>query len=149
MLEQLRAMGVAYLRFGIDNPTYYRLIFQDSAVEPTPEQHARLRTSWVIMRDTLAAWLVERQLHDVDRDQAANILWAMVHGLVSLHLAGRLVFSDPQAILTHYDVATSRWFAGLIAMHGSPAQEPPQSRVRTRRHTSTRRSRQRARRKSL
>jgi len=148
LLAQLQAMGVGYLRFGLENPTYYRLIFQDTSAEvsPTPEQLARMRQSWTIMRDTLAAWLGEQQLFGIDADQEANVLWALVHGLVSLRLANRLDCDTPQEMFSLYEFATARWFIGLIAMHGRRPEEQPQSRRRVRRSKPTTRSRKSARR---
>ena len=150
LLAQLQAMGAGYIRFGLENPTYYRLIFQDTSdeVTPTPEQLARMRQSWSIMRDTLAAWFTEQRVHDINADQEANILWAIVHGLVSLRLANRLDCGNPQDMFTLYEFATARWFTGLMAARGRPVvgQKTPQS--RSRRKKTRNRSRLRARRQS-
>lgn len=113
---QLHAMGQRYLRFGLENPAYYRLIFQDSVpgLEPTPEQLARMRRSWAIMRDTLRAWIETRSLQDIDADQEADVLWAMVHGITSLALAGRLPFSDQREISALFDLAAGHWMSGVL-----------------------------------
>jgi AcrR family transcriptional regulator len=113
---QLHAMGQRYLRFGLENPAYYRLIFQDSVpgLEPTPEQLARMRRSWAIMRDTLRAWIETRSLPGVDADQEADVLWAMVHGITSLALAGRLPFSDQREIFALFDLAAGHWMSGVL-----------------------------------
>src|SRR5262249_51177940 len=87
---QLQEMGRRSLQFGLENPAYYRLIFQDSVpgFVPTPEQLARLRRSWSIMRDTLQMWAKAWGLRGFDVDQEANVLWAIGHGVTSLALAG-------------------------------------------------------------
>lgn len=112
---QLLAMGRAYVRFGLDNPAYYRLIFQDTeaGVTPTEEDMVRLRRSWTIMRDTLKAWLVELNVQGVNVDQEAHVLWAMGHGVTSLALANRFPFNDRERILAIFDVAAQRWGQGL------------------------------------
>lgn len=123
LAEQLRAMGHVYVRFGLDNPTYYQLIFQDmeSSLSPTEEQMARLRRSWTIMRDTLKAWLVELGIQGVDVDQEAHVLWVMGHGVTSLALAGRFPFDDREQIFALFDISAQRWGQGLIKEQ--PVQE--------------------------
>lgn len=115
-LEQLHTMGHAYVRFGLENPASYRLIFQDTETGATPskEQMRRLRRGWVIMRDTLKAWLEESQLQGVDVDQEAHVLWAMVHGVTSLALAGRFPFTEREKIFAVFDVAAAHWGRGLF-----------------------------------
>jgi len=137
LAEQLRAMGHAYVRFGLDNPAYYRLIFQDteSGLAPTPEQLQRLRRSWTIMRDTLKAWLTELRIQDVNVDQEAHVLWAMGHGVTSLALAGRFPFADREQIFALFDISARRWGQGLVKEQSVPTRtkhEAPQP-VRQRR----------------
>jgi AcrR family transcriptional regulator len=129
LTEQLRAMGHAYVRFGLDNPTYYQLIFQDteSSLSPTEEQMTRLRRSWTIMRDTLKAWLAELGVQGVDVDQEAHVLWAMGHGVTSLALAGRFPFDDREQIFALFDISAQRWGQGLIKEQ--PAREHTEQRT--------------------
>ncbi|MBI3302119.1 MAG: TetR/AcrR family transcriptional regulator [Deltaproteobacteria bacterium] len=129
---QLHAMGHVYLRFGLENPAYYRLMFQDAVPEMalTPEQLVRMRRSWSTMRDTLGTWVEARGLCDVDVDQEANVSWAMVHGITSLTLAGRLPFSDQREIFSLFDLAASRWVSGLLSRQ--PAQPRNTEKKRTR-----------------
>ena len=150
LLAQLQAMGAGYVHFGLENPTYYRLIFQDTSTEVilTSEQMARMRQSWSIMRETLAAWFAEQQIRNINADQEANILWAMVHGLVSLRLANRLECEDPQDMFRLYEVATARWFTGLLANYGGQLAEQKKPQARPQRKKTANRSRPRARRTS-
>ncbi|MGE0682833.1 MAG: TetR/AcrR family transcriptional regulator [Candidatus Binatia bacterium] len=129
LAEQLRAMGHAYVRFGLDNPAYYRLIFQDteSGITPTEEHLQRLRRSWTILRDTLKAWLEELGVQGVDVDQEAHILWAMGHGVTSLALAGRFSFDDREQIFALFDISAQRWGQGLIKEQ--PLQEHAQQKT--------------------
>src|SRR5262245_3290716 len=71
--KQLHAMGHRYLRFGLENPTYYRLIFQDAVpgLSVTAEQRSRMRRSWSIMRETLSTWVRVHGLQGIDADQEA------------------------------------------------------------------------------
>jgi AcrR family transcriptional regulator len=116
--EQLHAMGHRYLRFGLENPAYYRLIFQDAVpgLSLTAEQLARMRRSWSIMRETLSTWVMARGLQGIDADQEANVLWAIGHGMTSLALAGRLPFDDQSEIFTLFDLAVGRWVQGILGV---------------------------------
>jgi AcrR family transcriptional regulator len=131
---QLQAMGHAYVRFGLENPAYYRLIFQDSVPgpAPTPTQLARMRRSWEIMRDTLKSWVAARGLQGIDVDQEANVLWAMGHGITSLALAGRFLFTDQHEIFALFDLAADRWARGILSM------QPAQTGRNTQKQTSSR-----------
>jgi len=149
---QLHAMGQRYLRFGLENPAYYRLIFQDSVpgLAPTPEQLARMRRSWAIMRDTLRAWIEMRGLQGIDADQEANVLWAMVHGITSLALAGRLPFSDQREIAALFDLAAGRWVSGVLSLQPLQAEKSKQKQSKRSRHVALSNQRPvRTRRKAL
>jgi len=113
---QLREMGRRYVQFGLDNPAYYRLIFQDSVPGfiPTSEQLTRLRRSWSIMRDTLAAWVKASGLRGIDATQEANVLWSIGHGVTSLALAGRFPFSSPSEVFALLVLSLRRWQSGLL-----------------------------------
>jgi AcrR family transcriptional regulator len=125
--EQLLAMGHAYVQFGLDNPAYYRLIFQDteSGVLPTDEQLQRLRRSWTIMRDTLHAWLQELDVAGVDVDQEAHVLWAMGHGVTSLALAGRFPFEEHAQVHALFNISALRWGQGLLNMQTTQTMAKP------------------------
>ncbi len=112
---QLREMGRRYVQFGLDNPAYYRLCFQDAVIEAlvTPEDMVRMRQSWAVMRDTLQDWVESIGLQGIDIDQEANVLWTMVHGITSLALAGRLMLSQHDEIFSLYELAVKRWFSGI------------------------------------
>lgn len=118
---QFHDMGLRYVRFGLSNPAYYRLIFQDSVpgLVPTPEQLARMRRSWEIMRDTLKVWAETWEVRGIDADHEANVIWAMVHGITSLALAGRLPFDDQQ-VFSLFELAAGRWVSGILSMRPPP-----------------------------
>ncbi len=115
--EQLHVMAHRYMEFGLQNPAYYRLIFQDtvSGLPLSPEHHARMRRAWSIMRETLAAWLEARGVPDIIVDHEANVVWAMVHGFTSLALSNRLPGSDQGALHTLLDLALGHWANGVLS----------------------------------
>jgi AcrR family transcriptional regulator len=86
-----RAVGRAYLDFALTNPNAYRLMFDLSP--PDEAKHPELRragkrageTVTRHVRDLAAAGIVEG-----DPRIIGNALWAASHGVIVLHLAGRL-----------------------------------------------------------
>ncbi len=125
--EQLFQMGRRYIRFGLQNPTFYQLMFQDISLETTstPQQRERLRQSWAVMRATLKTWVEQRGFQGIDIDKEANVLWIMVHGLTSLALAGRLPSAQIDEVFGLFALSASRWMAGLLSTQMQPLQERP------------------------
>jgi AcrR family transcriptional regulator len=89
--ERLAALGVSYVEFALSEPDAYRIMFeleQDSAIDHPELLREGLR-AWLPLRDGVA-YAIERGLLAGDADTVAHVFWAGVHGLVSLHLAGKL-----------------------------------------------------------
>ncbi|MEQ8347358.1 MAG: TetR/AcrR family transcriptional regulator [Sneathiellaceae bacterium] len=84
-----RAMGRAYLRFAVDEPDAYRLIFdvQQPDTGLYPDLAAAAARARACMTGYVRA-LVEAGELDGDPDELGTIFWAGAHGLVMLHLAG-------------------------------------------------------------
>jgi AcrR family transcriptional regulator len=93
-LERLRALGQAYVEFALQHPQHYRLMFMtpgpggqsDAALahKGNPEEDA-----YGLLRQTVAE-AVERGLlrpELADVDEVSQLVWAGVHGIVSLHIA--------------------------------------------------------------
>jgi AcrR family transcriptional regulator len=92
--ERMQAAGRAYLDFALAHPADYRLMFMAPADlgERLPE-HIRQRARGVFrllvdrVRENIEAGHLPAGL---DPEHAARAIWALSHGLVSLHLAGKL-----------------------------------------------------------
>ncbi|HET9133453.1 MAG TPA: TetR/AcrR family transcriptional regulator [Gemmatimonadales bacterium] len=89
-VERLVELGLAYVRFGLENPQHYRLLFmlphddvKQGGHEPSPEEDA-----YGLLHVTVGQAIRERRLGPdyQDADQVSQICWAAVHGLVSLHV---------------------------------------------------------------
>jgi AcrR family transcriptional regulator len=95
-VERFRAVGRAYIRFGLDHPNHYRLMFMtphppvehaaDVVEKGNPEQdaYAFLRS---ILDAVKSAGRLRPEFHDLET--ASQVAWAGVHGIVSLHIAKR------------------------------------------------------------
>jgi AcrR family transcriptional regulator len=91
-VDRLRAMGLAYIRFGLANPEPYRILFMTGA-DDTPEEYKA-----VVLRDN-AAFEQGRRCTQAcidagrfrpgftDAYRLAIGFWARVHGLTSLLIA--------------------------------------------------------------
>jgi AcrR family transcriptional regulator len=87
---RLRALCRAYVRFALDEPAAYRIMFElDRKDLPPPVTAGDLR-AWLIMRSAVGE-AVEAGVLPGDPDVLAHLLWSGIHGLVALHLAGMLV----------------------------------------------------------
>ncbi len=96
-LEWLAGLGVAYRQFALKNPSYYALImsetlplsqFQGTEAEPLARGIARQR-SYRSLFDAVRACQDQGLLSaDHATEEITAVLWATVHGHVSLELAG-------------------------------------------------------------
>lgn len=89
--QQLAVMGNAYVQFALDEPHAYRVMFElgQALDHDDPELKAGESSAWGQLRGAVSR-SVEAGVVDGDPDQLAHFYWATLHGLVSLHLAGKL-----------------------------------------------------------
>jgi AcrR family transcriptional regulator len=86
-----RAVGRAYLDFALENPADYRLMFdlsQPNEDRESPLAKASARATLTVTRhvdDLVKAGIVVGDSKEIGR-----ALWAAAHGVIVLHLAGRL-----------------------------------------------------------
>ena len=92
-VERLKTTGLSYVEFGLAYPNHYRLMFMTPHPKPTaemkadqgnPEQDAYAFLK-VVVRECIAAGRFRDEYADVDA--VAQVLWAGVHGVVSLWIA--------------------------------------------------------------
>lgn len=134
-VEAMQAVGRAYVRFGLDYPEPYRLVFMtrpDADADPD-EEAARLGQVRAFARVLgIAQALIDgnrlRPEHD-DALRIATILWAHTHGLVSLMLT-KPFFPWPEgAELDEYiDQAVTVGVRGMLADGQASPGSPDQSR---------------------
>lgn len=97
----LRGLGEVYVRFALEDPAAYRIMFElDQTPECTdPGQQRAEQRAWLVMRDAVAR-AVDAGVVRGDPDTLAHLYWGGLHGLVSLHLAGKLRLGRDLADLT-------------------------------------------------
>jgi AcrR family transcriptional regulator len=91
-LARLRRLKKAYVQFAVDEADAYRIMFElrqpDDAAR-SPELAAQSRRAFGCLHEAVRDAVGAGALHG-DPLTVAHLLWASTHGLVSLHLAGRL-----------------------------------------------------------
>ena len=86
-----QATGEAYIRFALSEPEAYRLMFDLS--QPHPERYPELVRATARARRLMSASLedlVKAGIFAGDPQLLGHVFWATLHGLVVLHLAGKL-----------------------------------------------------------
>jgi AcrR family transcriptional regulator len=93
-IERLRATGHAYLAFGLENPSHYRVMFMTPKPQQRPEDSAIRKgnpeeDSYEFLKLTVAQAMADGRLRDdvTDVDLMAQIIWSGVHGVISLEIA--------------------------------------------------------------
>lgn len=91
-VQRLRAAGHAYVEFGLNNPSHYRLMFMtpkhteaaslDSKGNPEEDAYAFLQG---IVAELVAAGRIRDEFQNVDL--GAQMIWAGIHGVVALEIA--------------------------------------------------------------
>jgi len=87
----LAALGRAYVRFALENPDAYRLMFELG--QPDPEGFPELRSAELRAISPLREAMeraVEAERVEGDPPILTHVFWSGMHGIVSLHLAGKL-----------------------------------------------------------
>jgi AcrR family transcriptional regulator len=93
-IERIRKAGQAYVRFGLEYPEHYRLMFMGQHPEPAPaatrngngdSEQAAYGFLLAAVQEAMAAGRFRPELKDAQL--VAQVLWASVHGVVALHLS--------------------------------------------------------------
>ncbi len=113
--EKLRAMCGAYVRFGLDTPAYYEVMFtlHPRMMERYPaEKYRAARRNLDLFADALRDASGEDRPTPSDAQMMASVVWASLHGVVMLVLAQRLdARLDPDAFV---EVAVDHTLRGLL-----------------------------------
>lgn len=106
-IERLFRTGRAYIRFALEHPNHYRTMF----MTPLPQDHEKLRIerrnpdqdAYGFLLGTIEEALAQGKFRPGldDPELLAQIFWAGVHGIASLHIAkaghnGFVDWKDPE-----------------------------------------------------
>jgi len=97
-VADLALLGRAYFENGVTNPNLYRAMFVDHGRDD--EDAAIGLETFFVLVDGVQRCIDAGRIADHDAVALANHLWALTHGIVTLHLAGFLTLEDAGAALT-------------------------------------------------
>ncbi|HEX3360317.1 MAG TPA: TetR-like C-terminal domain-containing protein, partial [Solirubrobacterales bacterium] len=101
---------VAYVRFAIERPALFRIMFSEPCDRDNDERVAATAAVTLYLRE-----IVARAFPDSNPEALAPAIWALVHGLAFLHLDGKLDATDPAAV----DARVSAAVAAILGMSPS------------------------------
>jgi AcrR family transcriptional regulator len=95
----LLALGLAYRRYALDQPQFYRVMFgtAGAGAQDGGRGEAARTPTFTVLRDAVAAVLAARGAPTAGAERAALGLWGLVHGLVELELDGLVPGDEPEA----------------------------------------------------
>lgn len=107
------SMGVAYVRFAVANPSYYRVMFGGSVDSNAsePELAAEAAGAFQALVDALAALQRDAIMRAEDTVKMARFVWSVVHGVAMLSIDGQL--REPAAIEELLGYALERLRTGI------------------------------------
>ncbi len=93
VLEKLRALCRGYIDFGLEFPEYYEIMFMlhpELTSRFPKESFRRARKNLALMEFTLEEGVKSGVVDVEDCNASTNVMWASLHGAVSILLARRL-----------------------------------------------------------
>jgi AcrR family transcriptional regulator len=91
--EQLASVAIAYVQFALERPALFRIMFGGPCDRDDDERVAATAAVSQYVRA-----IVDRTFPQADAEALATAVWALVHGLASLHLDGKLDASTPSVV---------------------------------------------------
>src|SRR5687768_6175657 len=115
-LDRLSALGAAYVRFALDRPHYFKVMFRPHLVEhgkyPALSQVASRTFDRLV--DTVRAARTAHGHDDADPIAVATMVWAVPHGLALLYLDGPISARTSPHALEALTRAATRPLAGAL-----------------------------------
>ncbi len=95
-VERFRRMGEEYVRFAVENPAHYRLMYGKEAL--TRQDRPELREPAIALFEQLVGVIQAHQrsggIKRQDPRAQAYVAWSAVHGLASLWIEGHILATD-------------------------------------------------------
>jgi AcrR family transcriptional regulator len=90
------AMGLAYVRFAVANPSHYRVMFGGFLARPSPDPELAEEAAgaFQVLVDSLVAQQQAGLVRKDDPLQLARFIWALVHGIAMLAIDGHFQHED-------------------------------------------------------
>ncbi|MFG3044951.1 TetR/AcrR family transcriptional regulator [Streptomyces sp. NPDC048241] len=108
--DELASVAVAYVRFALDRPAMFRVMFAEPC-DPNSEE----RVAATAAISEYVRGIVRAVFPGVDPDALSTTVWALVHGLAFLHLDGKLDSSTPEVVDTQVRASVRALFGASAA----------------------------------
>jgi AcrR family transcriptional regulator len=118
-LERLWAIGRAYIKFAMEHPEYYDLMFIMSTPiqKMTEAEFTEGHAPFHILRSTVHDCMQHGYLPRADDDAAAFAMWSFVHGSVSLVIRKRLTMIPEEQYQGLLDGAFNFLMSAMMPKH--------------------------------
>ncbi|MEU6676337.1 TetR/AcrR family transcriptional regulator [Streptomyces sp. NPDC046925] len=103
--DDLASVAVAYVRFALDHPAMFRVMFAEPC-DPTSEE----RVAATALISAYVQGIVDGAFPGSDASALSTTVWALVHGLAFLHLDGKLDTSTPEVVAEQVRAAVHALF---------------------------------------
>jgi len=115
LADRLTEMRAAYVRFAVENPSHYRVMFGGflDRCKDEPELLADAGAAFQALVDAILDLQRAGMIRQDDARQLSRFVWAAVHGIAMLAIDGQLG-TDPDAGLALYRDSAPRIRAGLV-----------------------------------
>ena len=92
-IERIRRMGEEYVRFALENPAHYRLMYgrEGLARRDVPELREAGNALFEQLVDVIQAYQDSGKIERKDPRAQAYVAWSSVHGLASLLIDGQIL----------------------------------------------------------
>ncbi len=91
-VERLLSAGAAYVRFAVDHPAHYRVMFGAEVADRSsyPDLEAAADRSFSLLEDAITICQETGHVVEGNGKELALAAWSMLHGFASLMIAGQL-----------------------------------------------------------
>ncbi|MFG2368535.1 TetR/AcrR family transcriptional regulator [Streptomyces mirabilis] len=122
--DDLTAVAVAYVRFALDHPAMFRVMFAEPC---DPGNEERVQATAALSE--YVRGIVRGAFLDADLDALSTTVWALVHGLAFLHLDGKLDASTPEVVADQVRTAVHALFTASPVASQAATASPERARA--------------------
>jgi AcrR family transcriptional regulator len=111
----LQAIALAYVRFALEHPAEYRVMFGAALAGSAPIVGSERDAVYALLRDGIAELQRQKLVRDGDAGTMALSSWSLVHGLAMLALDGQLAGTSAKSAEELTLAATELLMFGMAA----------------------------------
>jgi AcrR family transcriptional regulator len=112
-LETIRARARAFVRFGLRNPTHYRVLTAHRG--PSPKPLAAAEDARGLLEQPWRQLIDQGRLAEVHLDLAQQSVFALLHGIISLRSSGADMQWPPALVEESVDAMLRGWVVSAAA----------------------------------